>query len=212
LVDVVISNCVINLSPDKEKVFREIARVLRPGGRVAVSDVALLRPLPEEILADVRAYVGCISGAVPIEEYVGHIRSAGLIDVSVRPKGGTDAMDMEVNDPLYKRMIEKLAGTRPSDRRERGMPKPGSRSAGRISHRGRKKVTEGASSEKAARGGPPHMDNRCSGNHPPGRVNPASEWVVRCDGPDQADPTYPDPAKPAGPAQTRLYLVAFLLR
>jgi arsenite methyltransferase len=115
-VDVVISNCVINLSPEKARVFGEIARVLKPGGRVAVSDVALLRPLPADVLKDVRAYVGCISGAVPIEEYVGHVRSAGLVDVTVAARGGEDAMDQEVQDPLYKQMIAKLPpGSRPSD-------------------------------------------------------------------------------------------------
>lgn len=115
-IGVVISNCVINLSPEKERVFSEIARVLRPGGRVAVSDVALLRPLPEDVLADVRAYVGCISGAVPVEEYVGHVRSAGLTDVKVEVRGGEDALDQDVQDPLYQQMIAKLPkGSRPSD-------------------------------------------------------------------------------------------------
>jgi arsenite methyltransferase len=107
-VDVVISNCVINLSPDKPQVFKEIARVLKPGGRVAVSDVVLLRPLPAGILEDVRAYVGCVSGAVTIDEYVGHVRAAGLSDVVVETRGGVDAMDMDVQDPLYKKMMEKL--------------------------------------------------------------------------------------------------------
>ena len=75
-VDCVISNCVINLAPDKAAVFREIARVLKPGGRLAVSDIALKKPLPREVSEDVLAYVGCISGAVLIEEY-----QRGLIDV-----------------------------------------------------------------------------------------------------------------------------------
>ena len=60
--DVVISNCVLNLSPDKPRVWKEIARVLKPGGRVAVSDLALLRPLPEAVRADVEALIGCIAG------------------------------------------------------------------------------------------------------------------------------------------------------
>src|SRR3954447_26188621 len=67
--DCVISNCVINLAPDKPSVFREVARVLRPGGRLAVSDIALKRDLPPEIAADLMAYVGCIAGAIPIEDY-----------------------------------------------------------------------------------------------------------------------------------------------
>src|SRR3974390_1832472 len=68
-VDVVISNCVINLSPDKPQVWREIARVLRPGGRVAASDMALLRPLPAQVVEMMEALVGCIAGAVALEEY-----------------------------------------------------------------------------------------------------------------------------------------------
>src|SRR4029079_3026926 len=62
-VDCVISNCVINLAPDKRAVFREVARVLKPGGRLAVSDIALKKPLPNEIGQDLMAYVGCIAGA-----------------------------------------------------------------------------------------------------------------------------------------------------
>src|SRR5437660_600050 len=68
-VDCVISNCVINLAPDKGAVFREVFRVLKPGGRVAVSDIALKQPLPAELARDVMAYVGCVAGAVRIEDY-----------------------------------------------------------------------------------------------------------------------------------------------
>src|SRR5512136_2606746 len=68
-VDCVISNCVINLAPDKRAVFREITRVLRPGGRLAVSDIALKKPLPSEVGSDLMAYVGCIAGAIPLEQY-----------------------------------------------------------------------------------------------------------------------------------------------
>src|SRR3982750_3001687 len=73
--DVVISNCVINLAPDKPAVFREIARVLKPGGRLAVSDIALKSELPVELSADMLAYVGCVAGAIHVEEY-----RKGLID------------------------------------------------------------------------------------------------------------------------------------
>jgi ubiquinone/menaquinone biosynthesis C-methylase UbiE/protein-tyrosine-phosphatase len=77
-VDCVISNCVINLAPDKPAVFREIARVLKPGGRLAASDIALKKPLPVEIGHDLMAYVGCIAGAVPIEEYRRQLAEAGF--------------------------------------------------------------------------------------------------------------------------------------
>ena len=70
-VDVVISNCVLNLSPDKPQVWREIARVLKPGGRVAVSDLALLQPLPAEVLKMVEALIGCVAGAVLVSERSG---------------------------------------------------------------------------------------------------------------------------------------------
>lgn len=86
-VDCVISNCVINLAADKPAVFREIARVLKPGGRVAVSDIALKQPLPDDLARDVSAYVGCIAGAIEIDEYVAGLRGAGLAHVSVVDSG-----------------------------------------------------------------------------------------------------------------------------
>lgn len=115
-VDVVISNCVLNLSPDKPQVWREIARVLRPGGRIAVSDLALLRPLPESIRGDVEALVGCIAGAVLLEETRGQMEEAGLIDITLTPKPQYIEAMTEWQDPLYRRIIENLpAGTKPSD-------------------------------------------------------------------------------------------------
>jgi len=115
-VDVVISNCVLNLSPDKARVWREIARVLRPGGRVAVSDLALVRPLPDSIKADVEALVGCVAGAVLIEEVRAAAALAGLSEVSLTPKPQyIDAM-MSWEDPLYRTIVGKLpAGSKPSD-------------------------------------------------------------------------------------------------
>ncbi len=86
-VDCVISNCVINLAPDKPAVFREIFRVLKPGGRLAVSDIALKRPLPAEIGQDLMAYVGCIAGAVRIEEYRRQLAEAGFAAVEVIDTG-----------------------------------------------------------------------------------------------------------------------------
>jgi arsenite methyltransferase len=86
-VDVVISNCVINLAPDKVAVFREIARVLKPGGRLALSDIALKKPLPAQIATDVMAYVGCIAGAIELDEYESGLRSAGFEHVQVVDSG-----------------------------------------------------------------------------------------------------------------------------
>jgi arsenite methyltransferase len=82
-VDCVISNCVINLAPDKTAVFREIARVLKPGGRLAVSDIALKRPLPPEIGNDLLAYVGCIAGAILVDEYRSSLVAAGFDPVQI---------------------------------------------------------------------------------------------------------------------------------
>src|SRR6266571_3961755 len=86
-VDCVISNCVINLAPDKRAVFREIARVLKPGGRLAVSDIALKQPLPREITEDVLAYVGCLGGAILIDEYKRGLQQAGFSNVEVGDSG-----------------------------------------------------------------------------------------------------------------------------
>lgn len=86
-VDCVISNCVINLAPDKPAVFREIARVLKPGGRLAVSDIALKKPLPAEIGQDLMAYVGCIAGAISIEDYRRQLHEAGFAAVEVLDTG-----------------------------------------------------------------------------------------------------------------------------
>ena len=115
-VDVVISNCVLNLSPDKSAAWREIARVLKQGGRVAVSDLALLRPLPEALRSDLEALVGCVAGAVSVSEMRGLAESAGLVSIELRPKPEyVDALT-DWNDPLYQRIMQALpAGTRPSD-------------------------------------------------------------------------------------------------
>ena len=82
-VDCVISNCVINLASDKPAVFREIARVLKPGGRLAVSDIALKQALPAEIGNDLLAYVGCIAGAISIDDYRSGLAAAGFAHVEV---------------------------------------------------------------------------------------------------------------------------------
>jgi len=85
--DCVISNCVINLAPDKSAVMREIFRILKPGGRLAVSDIALKKPLPVELANNIGAYVGCIAGAVLIEEYRRHLAGAGFSHIAVIDSG-----------------------------------------------------------------------------------------------------------------------------
>jgi SAM-dependent methyltransferase len=86
-VDCVISNCVINLAPDKRKVFREIFRVLKPGGRVAISDLALRRELPPQIAASLEAYVGCIAGALHLAEFSHLLEEAGFTSVVISETG-----------------------------------------------------------------------------------------------------------------------------
>ena len=85
IADVVISNCVINLSPDKPQVFREAYRALRPGGRLAVSDIVTDGTLPEKIKDNLSAWVGCIAGALDVKEYTAAIESAGFVDVKLTP-------------------------------------------------------------------------------------------------------------------------------
>jgi SAM-dependent methyltransferase len=85
--DCIISNCVINLAPDKPAVFREMYRVLKPGGRVAVSDIALKKPLPPEVGQDIMAYVGCIAGAILVSDYERQLREAGFAAVQVIDTG-----------------------------------------------------------------------------------------------------------------------------
>jgi arsenite methyltransferase len=87
-VDAVISNCVINLSPDKPGVFREAFRVLTPGGRFVVADMLAVAPLPPELAGDAEAWSACIAGAVPEEDYVRALRDAGFVAVEVRDEGG----------------------------------------------------------------------------------------------------------------------------
>ena len=84
-VDVIISNCVINLSPDKSKVFSEAFRVLKPGGRLAVSDIVTDGPLPEVIKKSLSAWAGCIAGAVEAKDYISIMKSVGFTDISIIP-------------------------------------------------------------------------------------------------------------------------------
>jgi SAM-dependent methyltransferase len=96
-VDCVISNCVINLAPDKQAVFSEISRVLKPGGRVAISDIALKRVLPPEVSSDLLAYVGCVAGALMIDDYKDRLKQAGLEHVEIVDTGA-DLMTYAKNE------------------------------------------------------------------------------------------------------------------
>jgi len=115
-VDVVISNCVLNLSPDKDRVWREIARVLRPGGRVAISDLALLRPLPPAVLADLEALVGCVAGAQLVDDIRASVQRAGLTDLQMTAKPQYIEAMTNWQDPLYQKIAATLPeGARMSD-------------------------------------------------------------------------------------------------
>ena len=106
-VDVVISNCVINLAPDKRKVFTEAFRVLKPGGRLMVSDMVLLRELPDFIKKSVEAYIGCLSGAIMRDEYIEVIKAAGFQRVRIIDEAAFP-IECMVNDPTAKAIIETL--------------------------------------------------------------------------------------------------------
>jgi len=83
--DVILSNCVINLSPDKPAVFREAFRVLKPGGRLAISDIVATAPLPEQVRKSVELYVGCVAGAVMIDELKLMLTDIGFVDIRIEP-------------------------------------------------------------------------------------------------------------------------------
>lgn len=103
-VDVVISNCVINLSPDKPQVFREVARVLKPGGQIFVSDLVLLRPLPYLLRRNMALYTGCIAGAMIKEDYLNAIRNAGLGNVQVQSESKY-TIEALAADPALKNLV-----------------------------------------------------------------------------------------------------------
>ncbi len=110
-VNVVISNCVINLSPDKAKVFQEAFRVLKPGGRLMISDIVLRRELPPLIKESIDAYIGCISGALIKDEYLKKIEAAGFEDVQVIEET-LFPIEFLANDPTISKMIENLGEPR----------------------------------------------------------------------------------------------------
>ncbi len=109
-IDVTISNCVINLVPNKEKAFQEAFRVLKPGGKLMVSDIVLLKALPDYVKQSIQAYVGCIAGALPKDKYLDAIRSAGFKDVSVMQES-VFPLDCMTNDPTGQAILKSLDGS-----------------------------------------------------------------------------------------------------
>lgn len=122
-VDVIISNCVINLSADKPQVFREAYRVLRPGGRLAVSDIVTCGELPPELKQDLDSWASCVAGAWVDKEYVGVIQAAGFVDVSIEEKtadqasidDGPDQFGQGIDPAVLQRMIysTRVTATKP---------------------------------------------------------------------------------------------------
>ncbi|MCL1825928.1 MAG: arsenite methyltransferase [Betaproteobacteria bacterium] len=107
-IDVVLSNCVINLSPDKPQVWREISRVLKPGGKISVSDLALLKPLPANIQEMAAALVGCVAGAALVEETRAMLEKTGFKSIVLTPKPDYVRNMQDWNDPLYRQIAETL--------------------------------------------------------------------------------------------------------
>jgi ubiquinone/menaquinone biosynthesis C-methylase UbiE len=115
-IDVVISNCVINLSPDKQQVWREIGRVLKQGGKACISDLALKKPLPEQVLKSAAALVSCVAGAVTIDDTIKMAKHAGLNNIEVTEKAYNIDVMADCSDPLYRQVKEFLPqGTKLSD-------------------------------------------------------------------------------------------------
>jgi arsenite methyltransferase len=106
-VDVIISNCVINLAPDKGQVFREAFRVLRPGGRLMISDTVMLQPLPEPVQRSVGAYVGCLAGAIDEQTYVDLVKAAGFGEVEILEESPV-SLDCMLNDPAAAAIMEQM--------------------------------------------------------------------------------------------------------
>jgi len=106
-VDAVISNCVINLSPDKKGVFAEAFRVLKPGGRMMISDIVLLKELPAFIKNSIEAYIGCVAGAMLKDEYLKAVSEAGFQDIKIIDETAFPA-ELILSDPTAKEIIKKL--------------------------------------------------------------------------------------------------------
>lgn len=106
-VDIVISNCVINLAPDKPRVFAETFRALKPGGRLMISDIVLLQELPDFVKKSIEAYIGCLSGAIMRDAYIATIEAAGFQDVRIIGETPFAIGDI-ANDPAAKAIIKDL--------------------------------------------------------------------------------------------------------
>ncbi|WP_197089714.1 arsenite methyltransferase [Mycobacterium nebraskense] len=113
--DVVISNCVINLSPDKPKVFREMFRVLHSGGRIAVSDILLTAALPPEVASVVGVYTGCVGGAMVDTDYLGAIQAAGFRDIHWTRVSAAPLFEANSDDPVVGEIIAKLGADRAAE-------------------------------------------------------------------------------------------------
>jgi ubiquinone/menaquinone biosynthesis C-methylase UbiE len=109
-VDIITSNCVINLSPDKKAVFSDAFRVLKPGGRLMISDIVLLKELPEYILNSIEAYVGCVAGAMLKDEYLGLVKDVGFEDVNIISES-TFPTESLIKDPVAQSIIKELQVT-----------------------------------------------------------------------------------------------------
>ena len=105
--DVVISNCVVNLVPDKKRVYEEAYRVLKPGGRLMVSDIVLLGELPPQVKNSVEAYIGCLAGAVMKDEYLAAIQAAGFVETEIHGETGFP-VELGESDPIVRVISENL--------------------------------------------------------------------------------------------------------
>lgn len=106
-VDIITSNCVINLSPDKKAVFSDAFRVLKPGGRLMISDIVLLKELPEYILNSIEAYVGCVAGAMLKDEYLGLVKDVGFKDVKIISESVFPTESL-IKDPVAQSIVKEL--------------------------------------------------------------------------------------------------------
>jgi arsenite methyltransferase len=105
-IDAIISNCVINLSPDKPRVFREANRVLKPGGRITVSDIVTEGEIPEEIRRNLNSWASCVSGALPQEEYLKDIEAAGFKKPKILTESYYDTSEYDIDFKIKSITVE----------------------------------------------------------------------------------------------------------